>query len=196
MNKPVSPASQVIDDAVRDAWAAQMDNPRAIAAAALRVAAVRTGDLVGDSFRPGFAEGVLAAGSFLERIAFELEPPDEVPPVEVEQEITGNGSRASLPPFSNEPRVGEPLPLWLVMARAEAKESGSHAYQPQNFSSGCIKAWAPVIEALRDYLLVEEGLTPMLPGGYDESRIRWEEHQRLRAMLTEEAAVARQAGPH
>ena len=53
-----------------------------------------------------------------------------------------------------------------------------------------------MIEALRDYLLVEEGLTPMLSGGYDESRIRWDEHQRLRALLTEEAAVARQAGPH
>ena len=31
---------------------------------------------------------------------------DDVPTVE--QEITGNGSGASLPPFSNQPRVGEP----------------------------------------------------------------------------------------
>jgi hypothetical protein len=33
---------------------------------------------------------------------------DDVPPVE--QEITGNGSGASLPTFSNQPRVWEPLP--------------------------------------------------------------------------------------
>lgn len=31
---------------------------------------------------------------------------DDVPPVE--QEITGNGSGASLPPLSNQPRAGEP----------------------------------------------------------------------------------------
>ena len=31
---------------------------------------------------------------------------DDVPPVE--QEITGNGSGASLPPLSHQPRVGEP----------------------------------------------------------------------------------------
>ena len=29
-------------------------------------------------------------------------------PAPVEQEITGDGSGASLPPFSNQPRVGEP----------------------------------------------------------------------------------------
>jgi hypothetical protein len=39
---------------------------------------------------------------------------DDVPPVE--QSITGNGSGASLPPSSNEPRVGEPMHLWLVRA--------------------------------------------------------------------------------
>jgi hypothetical protein len=35
---PLSPAVQGIDDAARDAWHSQMDNPRAIAAAALRAA--------------------------------------------------------------------------------------------------------------------------------------------------------------
>jgi hypothetical protein len=34
---------------------------------------------------------------------------DDAPPVE--QEITGNGSGESLPPFSNEPRAWAPLPL-------------------------------------------------------------------------------------
>jgi hypothetical protein len=109
---------------------------------------------------------------------------DEVPPVE--QEITGNGSGASLPPFSNEPRVGEPLALWQVKMAAGCKPGG-----------GFFNDWpAAEIEAVRDWLLPDEHLTPMLPGGYDETRTRWEERQRLRALLTQQAQVAREAGPH
>jgi hypothetical protein len=45
-------------------------------AAALRAALGRTGDLIGDTSHPKFAEGVLAAVDFLERIAAELEAPN------------------------------------------------------------------------------------------------------------------------
>ena len=75
MNKPLSPAAQAIDDAARDAWV-EMDDPRAIAAAALRAAANRTEDLIGYTPHPKFAEGVLAAVQFLERTATELEAPN------------------------------------------------------------------------------------------------------------------------
>jgi hypothetical protein len=57
------------------AWADQMCDPRAIAASALRAASVRTENLIGDTPHPKFAEGVLAAQDFLERIATELEAP-------------------------------------------------------------------------------------------------------------------------
>jgi hypothetical protein len=115
---------------------------------------------------------------------------DEVSPVE--QEITGNGSGASLPPFSNEPRVWEPLPLWLVMARAEAKESGSDAYLPLNFSSRCIQAWAPVIEALGDWLLPDSEALPINELAAAQQHLR----HALRARLLQQAQVARGAGPH
>jgi hypothetical protein len=212
MSKPLSPAAQAVLTAQAKQrclfeWSNVNDPPchpsdpdwngcvqcidRLGAAAALR-AATDHGEYMVD---PVDGKTAVVRVADLQAWAAELETPaDDVPPVE--QSITGNGSGASLPPSSNEPRVWEPLPLWLVMARAEAKECGSDAYLPLNFSSRCIQAWAPVIEALRDYLLLEEGLTPMLPGGYDETRTRWEERQRLRAQLTEQAAVARQAGPH
>jgi hypothetical protein len=75
MNEPLSPAAQAVDDAARDTWFIR-DFPRPIAAAALRAASGRTGDLIGDSSHPKFAEGVLAAAGFLERTAAELEAPN------------------------------------------------------------------------------------------------------------------------
>ncbi len=78
MSEPLSPAAQAVDDAARDTW-----SPRSAAAAALRAAANRTEDLIGDTSHPkfaeavlAFAEGVLAAGDLLERIAAELEGPN------------------------------------------------------------------------------------------------------------------------
>jgi hypothetical protein len=114
---------------------------------------------------------------------------DDVPPVE--QEITGNGSGASLPPFSNELRVGEPLPLWQVKMAAGCKPGG-----------GFSDDWpAAEIEALRDWLLPEEPepFTPGLPSDKRWGSLLWcayNERQRLRALLTQQAQVAREAGPH
>ena len=59
----LSPAAQV----VRDAYEAGG------LAAALRAASDRTEYLIGDVHHPKFAEGVLAAGDLLERIAAELD---------------------------------------------------------------------------------------------------------------------------
>jgi hypothetical protein len=75
MNEPLSPAAQAVDDATRNTWFTR-DFPRPIAAAALRAASGRTGDLIGDISHPKFAEGVLAAVDLLERIANELETPN------------------------------------------------------------------------------------------------------------------------
>ncbi len=72
MNEPLSPTAQAVDDAARDTWFTR-DFPRPIAAAALRAAANRTEDLIGDTSHPMFAAGVLVAGDLLERIAAELE---------------------------------------------------------------------------------------------------------------------------
>lgn len=68
MNEPLSPAAQAVDDAARDTWSS-----RSVAAAALRAASDRTEALIRDTSHPKFAEGVLAAGDLLERIATELE---------------------------------------------------------------------------------------------------------------------------
>ena len=120
--------------------------------------------------------------------------PDPTPAdhLALEQEITGNGSGASLPPFSNQPRVGEPLPLWLAMARAEAKESGSHAFRPNQFSGGTIKAWAPVIEAVADWLLPAPAGLPINELAAAQQHLR----HALRARLLAQVQVAREAGPH
>ena len=73
----LSPAAQVVYDA---AWAAfwsteamAPNDAEVIAAAALRTASDRTEYLIGDVHHPKFAEGVLAAGDLLERIATELD---------------------------------------------------------------------------------------------------------------------------
>ena len=112
---------------------------------------------------------------------------DDVPPVE--QEITGNGSGASLPPFSDEPRVGEPLPLWQVKMDAGCRPGG-----------GFSDDWpAAEIEALRDWLLPEEPepFTPGLPSDKRWRSLLWyNERQRLRALHTQQTQVAREAGPH
>ena len=113
---------------------------------------------------------------------------DDVPPVE--QEITGNGSGASLPPFSNQPRVGEPLPLYQVTMAAGCKPGGGFADD-----------WpAAEIEALRDWLLPEEAEPRRVdpPESMNSLAITamYSERQRLRALLTEQAQVAREAGPH
>ncbi len=75
MNEPLSPAAQAVDDATRNTWFIR-DFPRPIAAAALRAASGRTGDLIGDTSHPKFAEGVHAAVKFLQRTAAELETPN------------------------------------------------------------------------------------------------------------------------
>jgi hypothetical protein len=72
MSKPLSPTALDIDDAAHS----RPSSPRAIAAAALRAASGRTGDLIAGSSHPKFVEGVLAAAGFLERIATELEAPN------------------------------------------------------------------------------------------------------------------------
>ncbi|GDX74731.1 hypothetical protein LBMAG40_13880 [Cyanobium sp.] len=76
MNEPLSPAAQAVMDA---AACVPIPDQQAFGilrleiAAALRAAANRTEDMIGDTPHPKFAEGVLAAGDLLERIATELE---------------------------------------------------------------------------------------------------------------------------
>lgn len=84
---------------------------------------------------------------------------------------------AAPPPATATP---EPMPLWLDMEFAGLNTPGT----PRD-------AIAAEIEALRDWLVPEERTTPMLPGGYEETRTQWEERQRLRAQLTEQASIAR-----
>jgi len=71
MNEPLSPAAQAVLDAFRPT-----SHHRRALAAALRAASDRTECLIGDNPHPKFAEGVLAAGDLLERIAAELEAPN------------------------------------------------------------------------------------------------------------------------
>ena len=72
----LSPQAEAVLDAA-DAVLEQGDAPTWLVArgiaAALRAAADRTEHLIGDTPHPKFAEGVLAAGDLLERIADELE---------------------------------------------------------------------------------------------------------------------------
>lgn len=110
---------------------------------------------------------------------------DDVP--RVEQEITGDGSGTSLPPFSNQPRVCEPLPLWLAMARAEAMVIGSHASEPNQFSGGTIKRLAPVIEAVANWLLPDSDALPIDELAAAQQHIR----HALRVRLTEQVRIAR-----
>jgi hypothetical protein len=80
MNKPLSPAAQAVLDAANGAseWSPDdcLNDARSISVATLCAAADRVKDLIGDTEHPRFAEGVLAAGGFLERIAAELETPN------------------------------------------------------------------------------------------------------------------------
>jgi hypothetical protein len=79
MTSPLSPAAQAVLDV---AACVPIPDQQAFGilrleiAAALRAAANRTEDLIGDTSHPKFAEGVLAAGELLERIATELEDPN------------------------------------------------------------------------------------------------------------------------
>jgi hypothetical protein len=65
---PLSPAAQAVLDAFRPTC-----HYRRALASALRTAADRTEDLIGDTSHPMFAEGVLAAAHLLDLIATELE---------------------------------------------------------------------------------------------------------------------------
>ena len=80
MREPLSPAAQAVLDAANGAseWSPDdcLNDARSISVAALRAAADRTEALIGDISHPKFAEGVLAAGDLLERIAAELEAPN------------------------------------------------------------------------------------------------------------------------
>lgn len=92
-----------------------------------------------------------------------------------------DGVVSPLPVSEPPPATLELLPLWLAMARAEAKESGSQASQAHQFSRGYIQAWAPVILALRDWLF------PSGPPMFGtEIRVGHIYNQ-----LTKEAAIAR-----
>ena len=75
MAKPLSPAAQAIWDAFNDAYEVQgpLEDLGQPIAAALRAAADRAEDLIGDTEHPKFTEGVLAAAHFLDLIAAELE---------------------------------------------------------------------------------------------------------------------------
>jgi hypothetical protein len=66
----LSPAAQAVRAAVRQICPAPADE---IAAVALRAAADRTMNLIGDVCHPKYMEGIEAASDFLERIAAELE---------------------------------------------------------------------------------------------------------------------------
>ena len=71
MNSTLSPAAQALLDAFRPT-----SHHRLALAAALRAAADRAEDLIGDTEHPKFTEGVLAAAHFLDLIAAELERAD------------------------------------------------------------------------------------------------------------------------
>jgi hypothetical protein len=69
-----SPAAQAVEVAIlKVASVPGFERRRIIAAAALRAAADRAEDLIGDTEHPKFTEGVLAAAHFLDLIAAELE---------------------------------------------------------------------------------------------------------------------------
>ncbi len=76
---PLSPAAQAVLDAygtcdsTYEAQVNTLNTGGQRLAAALRAAADRTEGLIGDTPHPKFAEGVLAAGDLLERIAAELD---------------------------------------------------------------------------------------------------------------------------
>jgi len=77
MIHPLSPAAQqVLDHWLSSEKGARMLGDPSCLAAALRAAADRAEDLIGDTEHPNFTEGVLAAAHFLDLIAAELEGAD------------------------------------------------------------------------------------------------------------------------
>jgi hypothetical protein len=73
---PHSPAAQIVWQAYGDCFGGVdwvMDSERRGLVAAIRAAADRAEDLIGDTEHPKFTEGVLAATHFLDLIATELE---------------------------------------------------------------------------------------------------------------------------
>lgn len=75
-------------------------------------------------------------------------------------------------------------PLWELLFNEDCKEIAA-----------CERtAYASMIEALRDYRLPEEP-EPAYPPGTEytltQAYICWQERQRLRALLTEDARIAR-----
>lgn len=108
---------------------------------------------------------------------------DDVPPVE--QEITGDGSGASLPPFSNQPRVGDPLPLWRVMHDAYWTEAGVDT--SRSFPPPVPECIAAEIDALANYLLPDSDALRINELAAAQQHLR----RALRARLTEQARIAR-----
>jgi hypothetical protein len=78
MTTHLSPAAQAIWDAWNDAYEAQgpLEDMGQPLGAALRAAADRAEDLIGDTEHPMFVGGVLAAAHLLDLIAAELEGAD------------------------------------------------------------------------------------------------------------------------
>lgn len=75
-------------------------------------------------------------------------------------------------------------PLWQLMFQAYARA-------PDTDEEG----YAAEIEALRDWLVPEEPEPTYPPGGdwtLTQSYISWQERQRIRALLTEDARIARE----
>lgn len=83
------------------------------------------------------------------------------------------------------------LPLWMVMTVASGQMLDSTFGDATS-----MQCWAAEIEALRDWLLPEEHEPPMVRCSdptADElvPRELWRDRQRLRALLTEQARIAR-----
>jgi len=72
--EPLSPAAQAVLDAFLSEWDVYaVSEARWATAAAIRAAADRSMNLIGDICHPKYIEGIEAASDFLERIAAELE---------------------------------------------------------------------------------------------------------------------------
>jgi hypothetical protein len=96
------------------------------------------------------------------------------------------------------PATVEPMPLWRVMWAAY-DESQPDAFRDDPGSDAPMhsihrEGYAAEIEALRDYIVPEE-LEPYMTAWPDPACLKrhsgWAERQRLRAILTEQARIAR-----
>jgi hypothetical protein len=85
-------------------------------------------------------------------------------------------------------------PLWEVMNEAYRRGYQEPASGLIGHTERVRLGHAAQLRAIADVVAPEEGITPMLPDGYDVTRARWEQRMATRALLLAEAERAEKGG--